>query len=65
MRANAETVSIVYRRRQEDMTALPAEVEGAIAEGIELVTLKAPLRVEADAEGNACALWYSLRLSDR
>ena len=57
MRANAETVSIVYRRRQEDMTALPAEVEGAIAEGIELVTLKAPLRVEADAEGNACALW--------
>ena len=57
MRANAETVSIVYRRRQEDMTALPAEVEGAIAEGIELVTLKAPLRVEADAEGKACALW--------
>ena len=33
MRANAETVSIVYRRRQEDMTALPAEVEGAIAGG--------------------------------
>ena len=57
MRANAKTVSIVYRRRQEDMTALPAEVEGAIAEGIELVTLKAPLRVEADAEGKACALW--------
>ncbi|WP_270363353.1 NAD(P)-binding protein [Eubacterium ramulus] len=57
IRANAETVSIVYRRRQEDMTALPAEVEGAVAEGIELVTLKAPLRVEADAEGNACALW--------
>lgn len=57
MRANAKTVSIVYRRRQEDMTALPEEVEGAIAEGIELVTLKAPLRVEADDQGNACALW--------
>lgn len=57
VRANAETVSIVYRRRQEDMTALPAEVEGAIAEGIELVTLKAPLRVEADENGNAKALW--------
>ena len=57
MRANAKTVSIVYRRRQEDMTALPEEVEGAIAEGIELVTLKAPLRVEADENGNACALW--------
>ena len=57
MRANAKTVSILYRRRQEDMTALAEEVEGAIAEGIELVTLKAPLRVEADAQGNACALW--------
>lgn len=39
------------------MTALPAEVEGAIAEGIELVTLKSPLRVESDKDGNACALW--------
>ncbi len=57
IRANAETVSIVYRRRQEDMTALPAEVEGAIAEGIELLTLKAPLRVEADEEGKVAALW--------
>lgn len=57
IRSRAKTVSIVYRRRKEDMTALPAEVEGAIAEGIELVTLKAPLRIEADEEGNARALW--------
>lgn len=57
MRSHAKTVSIVYRRRQDDMTALPAEIEGAIAEGIELLTLKAPLRVEADAEGNVAALW--------
>ena len=57
IRANAKNVSIVYRRRKEDMTALPAEVEGAIAEGIELLTLKAPLRIEADEEGNAKALW--------
>ncbi len=57
VRANAKNVSIVYRRRKEDMTALPAEVEGAIAEGIELLTLKAPLRIEADEEGNAKALW--------
>ncbi len=57
IRANAETVSIVYRRRQDDMTALPAEIEGAIAEGIELLTLKAPLRVEADEEGKVAALW--------
>ena len=57
VRAKAKTVSIVYRRRQEDMTALPAEVEGAIAEGIELLTLRAPIRVEADDQGNAVALW--------
>ncbi len=57
MRSNAETVSIVYRRRQDDMTALPAEIEGALAEGIELLTLKAPLRVEADEEGKVAALW--------
>ena len=57
IRSNAKTVSIVYRRRKEDMTALPAEVEGAIAEGIELLTLKAPLRVEKDEKGNAAALW--------
>ena len=57
IRSRAKTVSIVYRRRKEDMTALPAEVEGAIAEGIELLTLKAPLRIEADENGNAKALW--------
>lgn len=57
IRSRAKTVSIVYRRRKEDMTALPAEVEGAIAEGIELLTLKAPLRIEADDAGNARALW--------
>ncbi len=57
IRSKAKTVSIVYRRRKEDMTALPAEVEGAIAEGIELLTLKAPLRIEADEKGNAKALW--------
>lgn len=57
IRCNAKTVSIVYRRRKEDMTALPAEVEGAIAEGIELLALKAPLRVESGKDGNAKALW--------
>lgn len=57
IRSKAETVSIVYRRRQEDMTALPAEVEGAMAEGIELLTLKSPLRVEANEQGEVAALW--------
>ena len=57
IRSNAESVGIVYRRRQEDMTALPAEVEAAMAEGVELITLNAPVRIEADEEGKAAALW--------
>ena len=30
------------------MTALPAEIEGAVAEGIELQTLKAPASLDVD-----------------
>lgn len=41
-RMGAKKVSILYRRRRHDMTALPAEIEGAIAEGVEILTLKAP-----------------------
>ena len=41
-RLGAKKVSILYRRRRNDMTALPGEIEGAVAEGIEIVTLKAP-----------------------
>lgn len=63
IRANAEKVSIVYRRRQKDMTALPAEIEGTIAEGVELLTLQAPMRVEADEDGNVKALWVQPQIS--
>ena len=56
VRAGAESVTVAYRRRLEDMTALPEEVEAAIAEGVEMLTLQAPVRIEADAEGRACAL---------
>lgn len=52
VRLGAEKVSIVYRRRQADMTALPDEVEGAIAEGCEPVTMMAPVRLEGDENGN-------------
>ena len=57
VRLGAEKVTCVYRRRQEDMTALEEEVEGAIAEGVVMATLKAPVRIEADENGNAVALW--------
>ena len=57
VRLGAKRLRIAYRRRREDMTAMPEEVEGAIAEGCELVELHAPLRIEKDAEGKVAALW--------
>lgn len=55
-RLGATKVTIVYRRRKVDMTALPDEVEGAVAEGCELFDLMAPVRIEADEQGYANAL---------
>ncbi len=57
LRLGASEAKIVYRRRKEDMTALPEEVDGALKEGCGLMQLHAPLRIEADENGNACALW--------
>lgn len=57
LRLGASEAKIVYRRRREDMTALPEEVDGALEEGCGLMQLHAPLRIEADENGNACALW--------
>ena len=56
MRCNAKDVRIVYRRRQDDMTALDSEIESAVMEGIELMTLQAPKAIEKDAAGNCAAL---------
>ncbi|MRX82891.1 FAD-dependent oxidoreductase [Eggerthella sp. HF-4214] len=56
VRAGASEVSVVYRRRQDDMTALPAEVESAIAEGVEMIVLEAPASIETDERGRCTAL---------
>ena len=57
IRLNAVSVSIAYRRRREEMTALPEEIEAAEAEGCELLQLVAPLKVEVGEDGKAKALW--------
>ncbi len=57
IRLGADKVTCVYRRRTEDMTALPDEIEGSLAEGAELMTLAAPVRIEADENHVARALW--------
>ena len=51
LRLGAKSVQCVYRRREKDMTALPAEIAGAAAEGVEMVTLMAPVRINADENG--------------
>ena len=56
VRAGADEVSVVYRRRKDDMSALPAEVESAIAEGVEMIVLEAPVSIEADERGHCTAL---------
>ena len=57
LRLGAESVTCVYRRRVEDMTALAEEIEEAMAEGCQILPLQAPVRIEADEEGKVAALW--------
>lgn len=56
VRLGAKKVSIVYRRRIADMTALRDEIDGAIAEGVEVQVLKAPVKICKDADGRVTGL---------
>ncbi|MEA4831185.1 MAG: NAD(P)-binding protein [Oscillospiraceae bacterium] len=50
MRLGANNVKCIYRRRITDMTALADEIDGAMAEGCEVIQLMSPVRVETDGE---------------
>ncbi|MCD8124398.1 MAG: FAD-dependent oxidoreductase [Lachnospiraceae bacterium] len=63
IRLGAKKVTVAYRRRRGDMTALPEEVEGAIAEGAELVTLAAPVRLETGEDGSVEAVIVQPQIS--
>ena len=56
VRLGAKEVNCIYRRRLEDMTALPAEVESAMQEGVEMLTLQNPVEIQADAQGRCMAV---------
>jgi len=58
-RLGAKKVSIIYRRRTADMTALSDEIEGAASEGIERQTLMAPSRIETDANGRIRGIYVT------
>jgi glutamate synthase (NADPH/NADH) small chain len=50
-RLGAENVYIVYRRSEKEMPARNEEIENAVEEGIELMTLRNPTRVIGDENG--------------
>ena len=50
LRLGAEKVTIIYRRGCEEMPAYAEEIEGALAEGVEIQYLSVPLRI-AGADG--------------
>lgn len=56
-RLGAASVICLYRRRVEDMTALPEEISAAMAEGCEIRPLEAPDHIEKDGDGKVAALW--------
>ncbi len=65
IRANADKVSVVYRRRIVDMTALEEEITGAQAEGAEILELVAPSRIEKDENGHIRGLWVKQQMISR
>ena len=58
-RLGAKKVSIVYRRRTADMTALAAEIEVAIDEGIEVQTLMAPSKIQVDDNNHITGIYVT------
>lgn len=57
IRKGASKVSVVYRRRVADMTALKEEIDSAAEEGVEIMTLKAPSRIEVSENNELKGLW--------
>ncbi len=62
-RLGATDVSLVNRRRRDDMTALPEEIGAAVSEGCSLMQLKAPSRIQTDKRGRVKALWVKPQIA--
>ncbi|MDP4151894.1 MAG: NAD(P)-binding protein [Bacillota bacterium] len=48
LRRGAKSVKLIYRRTQEQMPAEPYEVEEALKEGVEMLFLMAPTKIESE-----------------
>lgn len=53
LRLGASSVTILYRRTREEMPAIASEIDDALAEGVELRVLVAPIAVEGDGRVRA------------
>jgi NADH-quinone oxidoreductase subunit F len=53
LRLGAKPVTILYRRTRDEMPAIRDEIDDAIAEGVELRALVAPISVEGDGRARA------------
>jgi heterodisulfide reductase subunit A len=49
LRLGCEQVDIVYRRSREQMPAYPEEIEGALAEGVNIHYLTAPMGIQGES----------------
>lgn len=56
IRMGAKSVKVVYRRRIEDMTALAEEIHGAVSEGVEILPLISPLKINTNNENQVISL---------
>lgn len=56
IRMGANSVKVVYRRRVEDMTALPEEIHGAISEGVEILPLVSPIKINKNSNNEVSSL---------
>lgn len=56
IRLGARNVTCAYRRRKVDMTALTEEIDCAIAEGIEIKELTAPIAIQTDENNHVTGL---------
>jgi len=58
-------ITILYRRREQDMPADTEEIEEAKEEGISIITQAIPVRIEERAGGKAAFVWGEAEMHDQ
>lgn len=63
-RRSGASVTILYRRSRDEMPAIDHEVEDALEEGVEIVILAAPVRIERDGSELRSLVACRMRLGE-